>query len=37
MYDLHTRPKQSEDQDKAKKYVLVEIEILNEILKINIA
>ena len=27
MYDLHTRPEQSEDQEKAKKYVIVEIEI----------
>ena len=27
MYDLHTTPKQSEDQEKAKKYVLLEIEI----------
>ena len=24
MYDLHTRPEQSADQEKAKKYVLVE-------------
>ena len=27
MYDLHIKPKQSEDQEKAKKYVLLEIEI----------
>ena len=27
MYNLHARPKQSADQEKAKKYVLVEIEI----------
>ena len=27
MYDLHTRPEQSEDQEKSKKYVLVETEI----------
>ena len=27
MYDLHTRPEQSADREKAKKYVLVEIEI----------
>ena len=27
MYDLHTKPKQSEDQEKAKNYVLLEIEI----------
>ena len=27
MNDLHTRPEQSADQEKAKKYVLVEIEI----------
>ena len=27
IYDLHTRSKQSADQKKPKKYVLVEIEI----------
>ena len=41
MYDLHTRPEQSADQEKAEKYVLAEIEIsitiLNEKLKSNIA
>ena len=37
MYDFHTRPEQSADQKKAKKYVIVQIEtptklmiILNE-------
>ena len=41
MYDLHIRPEQSADPEKAKKYVLVEIEmsrtIFNEKLKSNIA
>ena len=26
MYDFHTRPEQSADQKKAKKYVIVQIE-----------
>ena len=41
MYVLHTSPQPSLDQEKAKKYVLVEIEIsitiLNERVKSNIA
>ena len=41
MHILHTRPEPSADQEKAKKYVLVEtkisITILNERLKSNIA